>query len=62
MSELRLTLSAEESQYLVALLEATLKDALVEEHRTRTPTYRQDVLHRGEVIRSLLAKLRQPNG
>jgi hypothetical protein len=37
MAELQVMLSDEERKYLVSLLEQTLKDALVEEHRTRTP-------------------------
>jgi hypothetical protein len=62
MSELRLILSAEEGQFLVNLLEETLKGSLVEEHRTRTPAYRQDILQREDVIRALLTQLRQPTG
>jgi hypothetical protein len=60
MPELKLAVSDEERQYLVSLLETTLKDTLVEEHRTRTPTYRQDVIHREEIVRALLEKLRKP--
>ncbi len=62
MTEFQVTLSDEERQYLGGLLEQTLKDAVVEEHRTRTPTYRQDVLHREDVLRTLLEKLRRPAG
>ena len=61
MTDLQMTLSDEERQYLVTLLEMTLKDALVEEHRTRTPSYRQNVLDREEIIRSILAKVRCPD-
>ncbi len=60
MAEQQLTLSAEEREYLASLLEYTLKETLVEEHRTRTPSYRQDVVHREDIIRGLLAKLRPP--
>jgi hypothetical protein len=58
MAEQQLTLSDEEREYLAALLENTLKETLVEEHRTRTPSYRRDVVHREDIIRGLLAKLR----
>ena len=60
MAEAQLTLSAEEHQYLVELLETTLRDTQIEEHRTRTPTYRKHVLHQEDVIQGLLGKLRQP--
>ena len=60
MAEVQLTLSAEERDYLVNLLENTLKETRVEEHRTRKPSYRQHVLHQEELITSLLRKLGQP--
>jgi hypothetical protein len=60
MTESQLTLTAEERQYLVDLLETALKEARVEEHRTRTPTYRQHVLHREDLIVALLGKLGKP--
>jgi hypothetical protein len=60
VAELQLTLSAEERQYLAELLEDVLKETRVEEHRTRTPTYRESVVHREELILSLLKKLGQP--
>ena len=62
MAESQLTLTAEERQYLVDLLETALKEARIEEHRTRTPTYRQHVLHREDLIVALLGKLGQPPG
>jgi hypothetical protein len=62
MAELQMTLTAEERQYLLDLLEATLKDTRIEEHRTRTPSYRVHVLHKEDLIVSLLNKLRQPPG
>lgn len=58
MTELQLTLTAEERQYLVELLERVLRDTRVEEHRTRTPIYREAVLHQEDVIDALLNKLR----
>jgi hypothetical protein len=60
MAELQLTLTAEERDYLAALLESVLKDRRVEEHRTRTPSYRQHVIHEEEVLAALLGKLGQP--
>jgi hypothetical protein len=60
MSESQLTLSAEERTYLVGLLELVLKDTLVEEHRTRTPSYRAHIVHREDLINGLLTKLGHP--
>jgi hypothetical protein len=62
MAESSLTLTVEEREFLVSLLQFTQKNALVEEHRTRTPSYREHVLHKEELIASLLAKLGQPAG
>jgi hypothetical protein len=60
MAETQLTLTAEESQFLAGLLEVALRDTRIEEHRTRTLTYREHILHREEVIAHLLAKLGKP--
>jgi hypothetical protein len=62
MAETPLTLTAEERQFLVSLLQLVLKDTLVEEHRTRTPSYRDHIVHREDLIRGLLGKLGQPAG
>ena len=62
MTESPLTLTTEEREFLVGLLQNTLKNVLVEEHRTRAPTYREHVLHKEELIASLLEKLGQPAG
>jgi hypothetical protein len=59
MAEPQLTLTAEEQQFLVDLLETALKNTLVEEHRTRTLSYREQIVQREEIIKALLAKLRQ---
>ena len=59
MAESQLMLTAEEHTFLVGLLETALKDARVEEHRTRTPLYREHVLHREDLIAGLLSKLGQ---
>jgi hypothetical protein len=60
MTELQVTLTSEERDYLLELLNTTLKDMRVEEHRTRTPTYRQHVLHQEDIVQGLLKKLRAP--
>jgi hypothetical protein len=60
MAAFQVTLTAEEHRFLADLLEAVLKDARVEEHRTRTPLYRQHVIHQEDVIAALLAKLAVP--
>ena len=57
MADTSLTLSADEREYLVTLLEGALKETRVEEHRTRALSYRQLVLKQEDVITSLLAKL-----
>jgi hypothetical protein len=58
MAELQLTLTTEEREFLMDLLEVTLRDTRVEEHRTRTPSYREHVLHREDLIAALLSKLK----
>jgi hypothetical protein len=57
MNELQLSLNAQEREYLVELLEERVKETRVEEHRTRTPTYRQHVIHQEELMVGLLKKL-----
>lgn len=57
MTEVQLNLSAQERQYLAELLQSELKETRVEEHRTRTPSYREHIVQREDVIRGLLAKL-----
>jgi hypothetical protein len=59
MAQLQVALTAEELQYLSELLETVLKETRVEEHRTRTISYREHVVHREEVIQGLLNKLGQ---
>jgi hypothetical protein len=60
MTESQLTLTTEEHAFLKGLLDEALKDTRVEEHRTRTPSYREHILHREDLITSLLTKLGQP--
>jgi hypothetical protein len=57
MPDLQLTLTAVERQYLVDLLKTVLKDTRIEEHRTRTPLYRENVIRTEEMILDLLRRL-----
>lgn len=59
-AELQLSLTAEERQFLVGFLETALKDARIEEHRTKTISYREHVIQREDLIAGLLTKLGQP--
>ena len=60
MSELQLTLSQGQRDYLVGLLETALKNTRIEEHRTRAPTYREHVEQQERVIVELLTQLGKP--
>jgi hypothetical protein len=60
MADSQLTLSAQERDCLVSLLNKELKGTRVEEHRTRTPTYREHVVEQEKLIEGLLKKLGQP--
>jgi hypothetical protein len=57
MTGFQLDLSIQEQKYLAELLSAELKETRVEEHRTRTPSYREHVVQREEIIEGLLRKL-----
>jgi hypothetical protein len=61
MTEVTITLTGDEREYLTTLLETVLKEKRVEEHRTRTPTFREDVLRQESFITSLLSKLGKTN-
>ena len=61
MSDMQLALTTEERDCLTELLEESLKNTLLEEHRTRTPAYRDHVVRREQLIRSMLAKLQTVN-
>ena len=60
MSESHVTLTVDERAYLVRLLEVTLKDSRVEEHRTRAPSYCEHIIQQEELITGLLSKLGKP--
>jgi hypothetical protein len=57
MADLPLELAAEERDYLANVLETLLKQKMIEEHRTRSLSYRPIVAHEEELIRRLLEKL-----
>ena len=59
MNETTLHLTNEERTFLAELLEKSLKDARIEEHRTRAPSFREFVLRQEALIASLLGKLGQ---
>ena len=61
MAESQLALTAEERAFLVGLLETAQKETRVEEHRTRAPSYREHVVHQGDMIAALLEKLKLPS-
>ena len=62
MTDTQLTLTAQEREQLVELLQTVLKETKIEEHRTRTPSFREVVLQKEQVIVSLLRKLGMPAG
>lgn len=57
MRDSSLTFTEEERAFLATLLENALKEARVEEHRTRTLSYREHLLHNEDLIAELLKKL-----
>ena len=59
MTELQLTLTDEERDFLVSHLQQALKETLVEEHRTRNLAYRAGVVQQEQLIQGLLQKLEQ---
>ena len=58
MSELQVGFTANERKFLLAVLEETLKNKRLEEHRTRSPNYRESVVEQVELAESLLTKIR----
>ena len=57
MADAQLTLTADERSLLVQTLEAALKTHRVEEHRTRTPIAREQILQEEKLLEQLLTKL-----
>jgi hypothetical protein len=60
MADTQLTLSADEHTQLVDVLQEVLKETRIEEHRTRTPSFREVVRQKEDAIVSVLRKLGQP--
>lgn len=61
MADQQLIFTTEEREFLVALLESALKETKIEEHRTKTFSYREHIIHKEELLASLLTKLRGQN-
>lgn len=59
MAELQLKITKEERVFLTDFFEAALKETLVEEHRTRRPTYREILMREENLITGLLSKLKE---
>jgi hypothetical protein len=57
MADTQLTLTGDEREYLAQVLKTTLKNHRIEEHRTRTPSYRESILKEEELLTRLLSKL-----
>jgi hypothetical protein len=57
-TEFTMTLTEEERAQLLNWLERKQRDKLVEEHRTKTPDYRDYVLHEEAILEKLIDKLR----
>ena len=60
MAEMQLTLSHEERECLVQMLQTALKEHRVEEHRTRAPSFREKILQEEKLLEQMLTKLGQP--
>jgi len=58
MSQVNLTLTNDERDYLVRMLQKALEDVRVEVHRTHTPDFRAQVQNEEELVRGLLAKVK----
>ena len=52
-------LTAEERDFLVELLKDVVKEARVEEHRTRSPSFREHISRREDALSAILQKLEQ---
>ena len=59
MNQFQLLLNAEEKEILVTLLEREISQRLIEEHRTRTPSFREHIQHDELVLQGVLAKLNE---
>ena len=59
MAEVQVNLTTEERDCLTTLLDMALKEARIEEHRTKTMSFREHVIHREELLQAVLKKLGQ---
>lgn len=57
MADFTMAVTADERQFLLDLLEASLKNLRVEEHRTRAPSFREHIIKQEAALESLLKKL-----
>ena len=57
MSDVTLRLTTEEAKQLLGLLENSLKQSEIEEHRTDALSYKQFIKHNEELLRSMIKKL-----
>ena len=57
MTATQLDLTPQESEYLIRVLETALKNHRVEEHRTRSPNYREQILEEERLLTQILSKL-----
>ena len=57
MSDVQIAMTVQERDALAELLDTALKEARLEEHRTRTPSFREHIIQRETIIMSLLQKL-----
>ena len=60
MPDVSRILTPEEHDLLVRVLQHTLKERQIEEHRTESPTFREQVSREVQLLSGLLAKLKQP--
>jgi hypothetical protein len=60
MADTQVSLDAQERDYLIRVLETALKNHRIEEHRTRTPTYREQIIAEEKLLGQLLTKLGKP--
>jgi hypothetical protein len=60
ITEPALSLSDEERSFLVALLEQTLHDKKIEEHRTDSIEFKEHVEHEVTLLQNLIDKLHRP--
>ena len=57
MANVQITLSPEERQYLLRILETAIGESRVEAHRTHTPDFRERVHEEQNLLKNLLSKL-----